>query len=326
MKETQVEKIAKDLNVSPSVVVRTLRHCSGVDSETRHRILMEAENLQEPVYRGCRIYVILPDTPRYFWEPLRLGVKDVLERDIVPFKVNVFTKPSDETAILRYLSEAEQMDAQVIIIAGYSTDQIRRRIDEIKEDRLILFLSEYTDLTNTFYCGSDTFSDGFQMGKQYAERYADYPLVTITYQDELNSFTRLTGFLEAVKTYARGSYDNRKNIDLTWKHLSNFKLAPSKIAPLLLSSMGENDRTALYVPIGIQQLTLAIAKAKLTDRTVLMCHDLNPAEDLGKTTVSCRQNVYEQGRAAALFSTRFVKGGLYPAQKETFISSLFSFQ
>ena len=321
MNDFSINAIAKKMNVSPSVVSRVLRHCGGVDSETRHRILAEAEKLREPNYGSCTVYGIFPDVPRYFWVPIRRGVAEVLQAEGIPFKANVCTKVVDEAAILQYLNEAERMNAQAIILAVRSTPAIRERLEAFAEDRIVLFISEYCELKNAFYCGSNAFSDGYRMGQYYAEHYADRTLILIELPNDANSESRIEGFSRAVQDNDASLLEKSVRITTERKHLSNFKLISSKLAPLLVNAADKNDRLAIYVPAGIPQFPLAISKAELTGRTILLCQDCSATEKNIGELVSCNQNGVEQGKTAARLVSEYIKTGFFPSEKKTFVPS-----
>ena len=103
--------------------------------------------------------------------------------------------------------------------------------------------------------------------------------------------------------------------------LSNFKLIPSKFAPLLEKAARDLDKICIYSPAGIQQLSLAILKAKIAARTVLFCQDCYTTEKTTGLIVSCNQDTFAQGRAAGELAVDFLRKGFYPENKKTFIPS-----
>ncbi len=322
MKESSMEAIAKKLNVSPSLVSRVLRHCSGVDSDTRHRILAEAQNYAPIIPEGeYPIYAIFPDTPRYFWEPMRRGFVNALSKNEIPFKTNIYTKVHDEAAILEYLNEAEQLNVRAVIIATYATPAILDKLKKMEPDRFILFLSEYGELPNTFYCGSDSYQEGYLMGQYYVSHFKDRKLMLLSLPEDSNYVKRMDGFLKAVSESDSEILNEVIRIKLERKILTNYKLIPSKLAPLLLESASEQDSYCLYSPGGIPQLPLAIAKARLTDRMVLLCQDCYPDDKSSCQIITCNQDCYTQGKTAALLATTFIRESLFPDRKKILVPS-----
>ncbi|MBR4768612.1 MAG: LacI family DNA-binding transcriptional regulator [Lachnospiraceae bacterium] len=324
MNDSSINAIAKKANVNPSVVSRVLRHCSGVDSETRLRILAEAGDVHNSFNGHCPVYAIIPDVPRSFWGRIRRGVADTLQSEGIPFKANICTKVEDEAVALQYIDEAERMDAQAIILAVSATPAILQRLDKFTEDRLVLFLSEYCGMKNAFYCGSNAFQDGYKMGKYFMENWADRTLILMEVKGNLNSDSRIEGFLKAVSEMDESLAKKAVRIVVERKHLANYKLTSSKLAPLLVNAAGKHDRLAIYVPAGIPNISLAVSKADLAGRTVLLCQDYSPARTNVSELISVNQSGLEQGRTAAKLASAFVKTGSLPSEKRSFVSSTIS--
>ena len=68
MKKRDLSDLAQKTNVSKATISRALNHCPGVDHETRRRVL-EAAGPLSPSSSEDDMVMILPDTPRYFWNP-----------------------------------------------------------------------------------------------------------------------------------------------------------------------------------------------------------------------------------------------------------------
>lgn len=327
MSDTTVESIAKKLNVSKSMVSKALRHCGGIDSDTRQRILTETHDIIQRDYGACAVYFIMPDIPQYFWKPVREGIVHVINQLSIPVKYNVYTKVSDESIVLRYLDEADRLDAHAIILAAHITPAIRQKLESMSVGRLIILLSECHDLVNTFYVGSDAYNDGYIIGKHYASHYAERKCVMFTRPGIYNVEKRVEGFCHAVNEVAPASMENIHQIKLDDKIFKDFKLLPSKLAPLLVDAAKIYDKFCIYSPMGLPQFPLAIMKAKLTDKTICLCNDCyldsshyekNPNTGF---VVTCNQDGYGQGSAAAKMAIDFIKDGLYPENKKTYVPS-----
>ena len=253
MNDTTIESIAKKLNISKSMVSKVLRHCGGIDSDTRQRILTEAHDMIERDYGECAIYFILPDIPQYFWKPVRQGIADATDQLDIPVKCNVYTKASDEATVLKYLDEAERLNAKSIILAAHITPAIRQKLEHLVIGRLIILLSEYCELANTFYIGSDAYSEGYTIGKHYASHYADRKFIMFTRPGNYNIEKRVEGFCQAVKEMIPDLMDKALCIELDDKIFKDFKLLPSKLAPLLVEAAEKHDKICIYSPMGLPQ-------------------------------------------------------------------------
>ena len=121
--ETALARLASELDVSRSTVSKVLRHCFGVNTETRQRVLRAAKGINELRPTGtCSVYCIIPDMPSFFWQKMWRGIGDAITRhgpgaeSVV--KCNAYSRLHDEETVLSYLDEAEYMDARCVIIAA----------------------------------------------------------------------------------------------------------------------------------------------------------------------------------------------------------------
>ena len=322
MKDSTVKDISNKLNISKSTVSKAIRHCSGVDSETRQSILDEIRIINYQPESDCDIYVILPDIPQYFWKELRKGIKEGSREDIVSIKHNIYTNPKDENAVLSYLDEAETLNARAIIIAAYITPKIHEKLESLRDGRLILMLSEYHEFMNGFFVGADAYTDGYRMGKEYLSRYPDRKLIALSITGNTNIQKRLSGFKQAIKEENEELLNNVAFIDLDRKILKDMKLFPSKLAPLFVDAAGDSQAVCIYSLFGIFQLPLAITKAKLTKKAVCMCHDYFTEKSDSAMTITCNQDVTLQGRMAMELAANYVTQKMYPDEKKTIIPSL----
>ena len=73
--DSVISGLAERLGVSRATVSKAIRHCSGVDTATRERILREMHRSGvSPAAGVCDIYSILPDIPSFFWKELQHGL------------------------------------------------------------------------------------------------------------------------------------------------------------------------------------------------------------------------------------------------------------
>ena len=324
MENTTIAEIAKKLNVSTAMVSRVLRHCSGVDSEMRQRIFAEADRLPRPDYGECAVYTILPDVPRYFWHPLKQSVNDTLKRAGIPYKINICTQAGDESTVLRYLDEAERLQAKAIILASRITVPIHQRLTELADRRLLALVSTNRDLDNAFYVGSNAYQDGAAMGRYYVQHFADRVLILFDLPDNFTAAQRLAGFLDTLRTADPALADSAVHIKLDQQLFKNLKLLPSKLASLIIDAAPRQEQLCIYSPTGIPQFPLALVKAKLTEQVVCLCHDyyIKEKQPSGNVAlITCNQDCSQMGRLAAELASAFVTQGFYPEQKMNYISS-----
>jgi len=317
--DRDLARIAQMLGVSRATVSKTIRHCSGVDGDTRLRILRAAEHTALLRAEGvCDIYCILPDTPSFFWGEMRHGILDGIAaaNDALRIKFNVISRLRDEETVQYYLDEADAMQARVLILAVSVTDAVKQRLNTMMRTggRMILLLSEYGDITNSFYIGTDAYADGAEMARICAAHFPGCTPYLITVDGNHNVSLRIRGF--------SAQYGSRViPLPVDAHRIANAKTRPSHIASVLSASPAAQEAHAvLYVPFGIPGLQQAIRKAGLQGHLSCLCHDVTDAEPVSAV---CRQDVYAQGFAAVREADRYLRDSTYPTQKHIRIPSIF---
>ena len=321
MKNNVTGHVANKLNISVSTASKAIRHCSGVDSETRQSVLDELRIINYCPQSECDIYAIVPDVPRHFWEKIRQGIQLGKNTYNVSVQCNVYTNLRDENTVLEYLEEAELLNARAIIIAARITPKIQKKLESMTEGRLVLFLSEKHELTNTFYIGGDPHLDGYLMGKQYVADYADRQLVLISNSNNATAQVRLEGFEAALKKSASEHIQKPIYLNVDASVLKNPKLLPSKLAPLLSDVSKGFDSLCIYTTFGLIQMPIAISKAKLTNKVVCMCHDYFTDKKDTCIKVTCNQDIVSQGATAVKLAAHYVRHHNHPNEKLTIIPS-----
>ena len=327
MEKNTIAEISKRLNISSSTTGRVLRHCSGVDSEIRQRILREVGRPAAEISDRRAVYAILPDVPRYFWQPLKKGVLDTLRGTGVTYKINICAQAGDESTVLWYLDEAEALNSQIILLAAHVTPAIHRRLETMTDRRLILLLNNEYKLVNSFYVGSNTYGDGCAMGRCYAQHYRHRPLLMLTLPGNANAERRVDGFMDALREADPCLADGVRRVKLDQQIFKNLKLLPSKLALIMMEAAGAYEKLCIYSPTGIPQFPLALVKAKLTERAVCLCQDcyIKPGSTDAGRIVTCDQDGYAQGQTAAELILDFLAHGVYPKQKRTYVPSRIDF-
>ncbi len=203
MKNSQLSRLAEQVGASNSAVSKALNHCHGVGSELRERILdaAEAEGISGRERPGCEVYVVLPETPSYFWRRFYDRLADALRAHGVVAKFNIYSLFGDRALVERYLDEAEGMGASVIILAAHYPG-IAERLAALAADRLVMMTIEGEAATNVFFVGSDHYADGRKLAE---ECLGDNPLARrllafcpITKGGRRDENARLRGFADAV--------------------------------------------------------------------------------------------------------------------------------
>ena len=311
-------RLADELGISRATVSKTIRHCSGVDSRMRLKILRAARDADLLSPQGfCDIYCILPDTPNFFWGEMRRGISDAIHALPYPLQIkfNVISSLHDTEVIELYLDEASAMHAKVLVLAIAATDAIRARLTEYasQSGTMVLLLSEYHSIVNSFYIGADAYRDGGRMAEICMAHFPDRRPVILTADDNENADARTRGFLDRWHTCTADV------IRIPSDHLTDPNLRSSRIARLL-TELPESP-VVLYVTFGIPGLVRAVEKLRTADTPVCLCHDKAPTECAAFIAASCMQDVYGQGRDAIRAAYQYLTCAQYPIQKRTILSS-----
>ncbi|MBE6541610.1 MAG: LacI family transcriptional regulator [Ruminococcaceae bacterium] len=322
MKNDITGEVAEKLGISRSTVGKAYRHCSGVDSETRQQILDEIAQYDIHDSNKCDIYCIIPDNPQFFWQEMRRGLRENLSDAFVQ-KFNIITKINDEDTVVTYLKEAERMRASVIIITARLTPRIRAQLTDIlsKGRTLVILLSEYDNLANSFYIGSDSYTDGIEMGKTFVSKYSSHTPLILSIKENKNAAQRTEGFL---KSLSDGGIHKFHIVEISADEFKNEKLAPARVASMISPYKTKTD--CIYSPIGFIKLPLAAHKAGFSEDTIILSHDCftsNSGDPLREEfCVTLNQDIYTQGKEAISAAEKFIKAQTYPDKKITYIPSI----
>ena len=317
-------KIAKELGISQATVSRAMRHCGGVDSMTRRQILSCLDPADASSSLGCDVYVILPDTPRYFWKEIKEGMIAEKKNTSVSIKINIYTNVRDEETVLFYLNEAEKLGAKVVLLSAMITPAIAEKLNLLRRHTAIFLVSEGGDVTNSFYFGADAYGDGFRLGKIFCERYSEMTPIVVNVKSNYNVEKRTQGFTDALRQYDGVRFETMPVCFIHHTVAADPKLFPSKLAAVLSEWMEEERSYCLYIPFGNIYQSRVFLKAKRGSKLTCITHDCVIGED-GKPengiAVTLKQNTFDQGKAAIRAAVRYVTEGVFPGKKYTYVPS-----
>ena len=314
MKKNHLQEIARLSKTSVPTVSKVLNHCSGVDSETRERVFRAADEIAAPEdapAARCDIYFITPENPAFFWKDRAYSVLRADSRFRCKHNVYTFLHDSESCCYLpRYLEEAKRLRARAVVAVCMPAEEERRLLASLAEDALVILLSEYAEVRNAFYVGSDPERDGFRLGRLYAERSRGRSVILTRAQNE-NCCARVKGFL------AGAGARNAVTVELPPYN----KLFPAKTAALL-SALPAAEEYAVYSAAGLMdEVVLAARKAGIFPKSVFFGHDLRRYVPGCRIAATIEQRVEEQAATAVRLAEEYLTTGLYPAQKRTLIPS-----
>lgn len=310
MKKINLKEIARLTDTSSSTVSKVLNHCGGVDSATRERIFKTADifpkTKSECEY--CDLYLITPEVPSFFW-------KDRIYQELLNVdpsfrcKYNIYTSLRN-AVVLRYLKEAEQLRAKAVIAICDPDSEIRAELEKLAGNALVILLSEYANITNTFYVGSDAERDGFIIGKRFSD-LADGRAVILMRSENHNCRARVSGFLKGA------ALKDAIKIELPAYN----KMFPAKTAALL-SGLPYAERYSVYSSDGIlEEIELAAKKAGIYEKSTFFGHDLRRRSEQSRIVAVVNQRVERQVKTAVNIAEEYLKSGLCPTEKNIIIPS-----
>ena len=312
MEKVYLKEIAQLSDASVATVSKVLNHCSGVDRDTRDRVFRVADQLQVPAAEeaACELYLITPEIPTFFWKE-RIYTELLSADRQFRCKYNVYTG-LHSGPVLRYLREAKRLQARVVIAVCTPTAAEKALLAELAGQSLVILLSEYADVCNTFYVGSDAEQDGFRLGRFFSGHYAGTPLILTDFENE-NCMARVRGFLRGA------ALDGLSPVPLPPYN----KLFPAKVAALL-SRLPCAEQYPVYSAAGmLEEIELAAKKAGIYPKLVLLGHDVRRHTPQSRVAAAVNQRVEQQAQAALAMAAEYLKSGCCPEQKRVFIPSDF---
>ena len=314
MKNEELKRLAQLSNASPAAVSKTMNHCHGVSAELRHRILSTAEKeglVQDAAVR-VDIYMILPDTPVYFWGQLYRSMQHCK----FSCKQNIYSALYDDPAVLlSYLREARSLSARVIILAATQNTEVQKELSQFPPETMILFLCEYWEYTNAFYVGSNPKADGALLARE-TEKYPEVKrLLVLNYEESATVRARIAGYCETLRKDIAVSFCNYPNGGRNFSSL---------LARELYVKFQEQSYDAVMCPDGIiPEVMQAIAKLKLITMPLLFGFDMSELSFGEYSGAVLCQNITGQGELAIRLAEHYIETGCYPSQKKNYVSSVF---
>lgn len=310
MKKYNLKEIAELSNTSTSTVSKVLNHCGGVDSVTRDRIFKTADLFETANSENeyCDLYFITPEVPSFFWKD-RIYPELLRVNRSFRCKYNIYTDLRN-APVMRYLKEARQLHAKAVIAICNPTKDMQAELEKLASKSLVILLSEYSKLTNTFYVGSDAEHDGFLIGKCFSA-YADGKAVILMHSENYNCDARVRGFLKGA------SLNDAIQIQLPPYN----KMFPAKTAALL-SSLPYAEHYSVYSSDGIlEEIELAAKKAGIYGKSTFFGHDLRRHSEQSRIKAVINQKIEEQAKTAVNIAEEYLKSGLFPEKKNIIIPS-----
>lgn len=179
MKNNQLAKITERHRVSTSTASKVLRHCRGISTEIREMILETHNTGFIPSEQDTDLYIMLPENPSFYWSKIsRLIISNF--SSTLRIKWNYFSKVSDEKTVEKYMEEAIHLHSKAILMAARISDQqIITKFEDLFPECTVFSLNEPTQITNSFYIGSDYENDNALLATQIKKDLGEAPKLLI---------------------------------------------------------------------------------------------------------------------------------------------------
>ncbi len=307
MKKSKLKVLAEQIGTSSSAVSKAINHCPGLGTDLRERILEAAA--AEGVHGrrpACDVYVILPDTPTYFWRAFFQLLERTLTEKGLSAKYNVYTAFGDRAVVERYLDEAETMDTAVLLIAARH-DGLSERLSAMATHRAVISLIDPIHAPNVFFVGSDHRADGRMLCKRVREEHATAhrSLLFVPVHTE----ERLAGFLE-----------DAVDMDCHIVRQSGMESAAELARIIHTVHRAEPVDVVICVNGNTQMICMALKKCRLD----LPCYGFEAPPIDSRYPLPTGEVMQDLGRiaeSAAAIAADFIREGVYPSMKCMYIAS-----
>ena len=320
MNNKQISEISAKTNLSQATVSKVLNHCYGVSGDVRERVFKECGHIKgvDSVKNHISIYVILPETPNFFW-----GNK-LPSLDNIKIKYNIYSRLGDNDTVIRYLTQATELDSEVIIVAASLNKETEEILTQLSKKKFIIFLTEYNQAFNTFYVGSNPKTDGGQLALSCLKHHnlnEKVLLIRDILPSDCHSKTsamRLEGFLEKLPN---------KNFDIIDIEMqTGIPYFSSTLARELSALLKKNQYHSVVCFNGFTDvLCSALQKIKLPFKVNCYGFENSPQNkkfaELGFLKAVVCQNFSNQLSCALELSKSYLESGCYPESKYTHIQS-----
>ncbi len=199
MQETLLTKVAGYAETSRATVSKVLNHSFGVGDELREKVFAAADRygLQPKTVSPCDVFVILPETPTYFWGELYRRLSLSFGKTDLQVKFNIYSKLGNCSVVARYLDEAEKSCAKMVVVAAHY-DGLDQRLDALSAKKPVLVICEESRARKVIAIGSNQEADGMLLAKHCLAENGNIRNILLIGREG----ARLHGFSQAVENVA----------------------------------------------------------------------------------------------------------------------------
>lgn len=313
-KVKNVQKISILSGRSKATVSRVLNHRPGVSVETREEILRVAAQfeMEQPAARACEVSVLAPDNPKFFWSRIPSVVKACAPQWSAG--VHIYTSLSRSAGMDESIRRALRGGCRVMILAALPDAALRRQLEALARDVLLIQLCEYAPVAGSVYVGSDLYGDGRALALAVREKLRGRRCIALRPAGQAGEQRRLEGFTHALGETAFTYIDEEP---------MQGKLYSANLARRL-SREGAFDY--LFCPSGnTAKACEGLLKLRLPQAPQCIGFETSPTVEAyfrrGCIAAMAVQDIEGQTRAALSLARRYLETGLRPEREQQTIPS-----
>ncbi len=312
-----LKELSNESGLSQSTLSRALNHCAGTGEEAARIAggLREKYAMNPFSAERYTVGVILPEGPRFFWSSAWRSLREALKETGLSYRPAFIesTRESCTSIAISILREMESGGIEAVIMPYFPACAAFVETSRMK----FFFICEPSPLVNTFSFCADGYRDGYRLGEVMRELHPECMRIVTVMGDNESSFERRRGFIEAI-----GRERIAGSIAVP---AGRVPLLPSIIAREVTSNrLTELD--ALCCLTGVtHKAALAIHKLGVAHEVAVVGFETPSADNRymqdGTISLLMVQDLVGQAHAVAGAVAEYIREGLLPRQKYTYIES-----
>jgi len=267
-----INKIAKELNISPSAVRKALFHERNVSAKTRELVFSHVGEQKpcRPAAEKPSVGVVLPASPGYYWDAVFKGVREAFSDALDVYFAFYSSMGSGHEGVYA-LDYIQNLD--LLIVAPSISLEVQKKIAALSGKMPIVYVGDGLQTPRLATVCVDYFDEGFRLGEAYAKQFPDKSRILLVhvYNSE-GSRMRTNGFKKAVL-----------EAGCTISGYIELGTLSSPVASMLarkIHASYQNGFDCLYCGTGATaQVALALSKLKLKEDVFCVGYE-NPKANL----------------------------------------------
>lgn len=216
MADINIIELAKDLNLSKSTVSRAFRNNSGINKETKERILARARELNFTpnhhasnlrIQKSNTIAVIVPEIANNFFSKAINGIEQVAKKNgysvLICLTDDEFEK---EVSFIQNLSNGK-VDGIIMSVSGEEQDHSYLKMLQKKNIPLVFFDRVYEDIETAKVTTND-YESSFLATEHLLQQGCKRIAYLVVNKNLSIGKTRMQGYLDALDKYGIETDDN----------------------------------------------------------------------------------------------------------------------